>query len=444
MQELEALLKKKSKHLHQWSVRQVDIAREENYLICDAKKIATLDQNRSVRDQQVWLNIWVPKEKGRIGYSRLLVDMQDDLEKQIDRQLQKAQLTDEEFWVLPQPVPASFAAPKLCFDGFARDIELGSQYFVDDCMAQIRQAAGATFNSAEIFISRISDQTLMSSGFKNTELRSKIYSEVCFSAGDDKDSNEFLVTRVGLHPEQINFPELCQRSLAGAKALLKAEPMTEGLYTVKLDGETMGQLFNDACQSLRGERKYYQLPFTEVGQDFIPNFAGVPFDLAFDPSIEMGLASGQFDEYGSPEQRLTLVSRNKVQANVIDARMAQYLNRSATGSGGNVLVSPEHMLSDQDLEKIDHLEIWQFSGLFSDAQSLTFSSEIRLGELVPANGRRRFVKGGNLSGKFQENFLKIRFGGGRNFVNLNDQAIGASLGFDGPRWGLLNDVSVSS
>jgi predicted Zn-dependent protease len=256
MNQIEQALKKYAGHLHQWSVKESKIVREENYLIRDPKKVVSLDQNRSVEQSETWLNVWVPGQKGRLGFARNPIDVQENIDFQIEKLLQKAHLADEEFWVFPKPEKATFSPPELCFPGFVRDLELGSQYFVDDCLNTIRKTGQASFNSAEVFVSRIEDVKAWSTGQRVSEVRSRIYSEVCFSAADDKDSNEFLVTRLGLHPEQINFPELCARSVQGAQALLKATSMPEGRFLVKVDAEILWQQLNYYIGQLRGDSNY--------------------------------------------------------------------------------------------------------------------------------------------------------------------------------------------
>jgi hypothetical protein len=89
------------------------------------------------------------------------------------------------------------------------------------------------------------------------------------------------------------------------------------------------------------------------------------------------------------------------------------------------------------------LEIVQFSGLFCSSMSLTFSSEIRLAKLHDvASGTFTWVKGGNLSGNFSENFGRVQWStevGSSQSVDDDH-----SSGYFGPKFALLNGVSVSS
>jgi hypothetical protein len=90
------------------------------------------------------------------------------------------------------------------------------------------------------------------------------------------------------------------------------------------------------------------------------------------------------------------------------------------------------------------LEILQLSGLFTDANSGTFSSEIRLARLHDREtGAVKYVKGGSLSAAILENFKELRLSS--EVVHRQHFETGSSSGegYLGPCFALMNDVSIA-
>jgi hypothetical protein len=93
------------------------------------------------------------------------------------------------------------------------------------------------------------------------------------------------------------------------------------------------------------------------------------------------------------------------------------------------------------------LEILQFSGLFADANSGTFGSEIRLARLHDnVKGTVSWIKGGSLSGSITENFRAARFSRERvrraQFSSGGGSGASRGQGYFGPEFALMNDVSI--
>ena len=89
------------------------------------------------------------------------------------------------------------------------------------------------------------------------------------------------------------------------------------------------------------------------------------------------------------------------------------------------------------------LEILQFSALFADPNSGTFSSEVRLARLYDnVSGAVTYLKGGSLSGSFTENFKAARFSSERVKQSHFSSGSPVGQGYYGPEYVLLSDVSV--
>jgi hypothetical protein len=89
------------------------------------------------------------------------------------------------------------------------------------------------------------------------------------------------------------------------------------------------------------------------------------------------------------------------------------------------------------------IEILQFSGLFADPNSGTFSSEIRLAKLYDNEKNQiTYLKGGSLSGSINENFKKVKFSKNRVKKAHFSSNSPVGQGYYGPEFALMNDVSI--
>jgi hypothetical protein len=85
----------------------------------------------------------------------------------------------------------------------------------------------------------------------------------------------------------------------------------------------------------------------------------------------------------------------------------------------------------------------QFSGLFADPNSGTYSSEIRLARLYDnESGKVTYIKGGSLSGSFAENLQNARFSKNRVKRAHFSSNSSSGEGYYGPEFALLGDVSI--
>jgi hypothetical protein len=166
--------------------------------------------------------------------------------------------------------------------------------------------------------------------------------------------------------------------------------------------------------------------------------------VTLDPSLSYGGDTIALSEQGLLQKPVKIVDKNKVISALTDKQFADYLNKPATTSRGNVVVEAG-LLGYAELTQHAPrvLEILQFSGLFVDPYSGTFSSEIRLARVYDnAKGTVSYIKGGSLSGSIRENFKGIRLSKNRikraHFESNSNQG----HGYFGPDYALLSDVSI--
>ena len=80
-------LGKRSQYLHQWAIQEVDIERDESYLV-ERNKVVALEQSRNVRKKEVNVKVWVPKENGRLGFFSQNIKLDEKIGQIIEMMIQ--------------------------------------------------------------------------------------------------------------------------------------------------------------------------------------------------------------------------------------------------------------------------------------------------------------------------------------------------------------------
>ncbi|MCB0422237.1 MAG: hypothetical protein KDD61_14665 [Bdellovibrionales bacterium] len=450
IEDLEFELKKlqTEQKIYQWKLEHQQTLRKEFYLIQSDDSGVELDQDRRVEINSTYATVYTKKENNFCGHARMQLFTNKDLAQQIRDLVDLAELASQQYWELPEVAAAAGRGAERAYLPLKADLETGANTIYEQMREAILSEKSGEFNSSEIFVEINESENRLSNGLIDTSLSSKIYSEVCFSHRDSSTglSEEFLLTKSGAHPEQLNFKQLCSNSAEFAKASLQTQKPQSGATSVIVPAEVLATLFHDLISHLEAGAKYYGMPFLETGAEVIPDFSGTPFKIAFDPEVDYAYASLKRDGTGLPLKKLNLIEDNKVQTTISGYQMAQYLNIEPTSSFGNIRVEAEGASFDELTKSSDQvLEILQFSGLFTNAQNLTFSSEIRLARLFDQrSGQVTFIKGGNLSGNIKENFKRIRFSNEQILENVNSTYRGGNFGYIGPQFALLTEVSISS
>lgn len=418
-----------------WKLEEIQTQRREFYL-CQGQEGVEQNQSRLVKINDSFLEVWTQGKDGRLGYGKARLNPTRDLAVQVKDLFDKSQLASEEKWTPGAPSsPSLKPQARLCAHQFLEDFTGSSENLKNQLVSEIERVKEADFNSAELFCSLSSHEITSSNGFQSDFKRSKIYVEVCFSSSSAEDSQEFMETRWAVRPEDLSFKSLCESCVKGSQGLLQAQPMPAGVYTAKLRDEDLGLILNHLKDRFSGGSGYKGMPFFEKGSELLKGFEGQPFELRLNPNRDFGLNALGFDVWGLKEEALLLVADNQVKNNSYSQKFSQYLAQPANVSDGVLEVLPQ---GREVTAPEEHLEILQFSGLFVDGISMTFSSEIRLARLVRKDGSSVFVKGGNFSGSFKENFSKVIWAGDLSLVGVEGED---SVYL--PRHAYLNDVSVS-
>ncbi len=440
----------KYKEIKDWIINEEHLHRRERYFMSESGELA-IDQDRNVHARTISIRLFVnlPNKPGRHGeiLKRLFPFMPLDI--QIEQAIQSALETDHQAWALPTEIPKNFPELKTTDPKMAEDLD-GVMHSVTEKIAHaVRKPRNTQFNSAELFLSVHHYHLHLSNGLNYRTSQSRIYTETAFSfkksdSQGNENSDEYLSTQWSVQLADLPIEKIFdEASFRAERSLDTTKPLT-GRYSVIIDSEVLSTLLNGHLSQLSAFNAYTGLPFIKPGDEFIPQAKGDLLSLTLDPTLPYGANTIAVSDQGMIQTPLQLVDKNRVITIATDKQYGDYLNMNPNTVRGNLVVDPG-TLSYEELTRQDSqvIEILQFSGLFADVNSGTFSSEIRLARLFDnKTGQIKYLKGGSLSGSISENFQCLKLSQSRvNRAHFSsDSAHGH--GYYGPEFALLSNVSI--
>lgn len=435
------------KAIRAWIITEENVHRRERYFLNEKDRLA-VDQDRNIFTRNISVRILTravdPKKQGEIQ-KKLFPSL--PLKAQIDSAIEAAEQTDLPIWNLPETVPSSIPEVKTSDPKMAEDLDSVMEEMTREVGRAISQKA--LFNSAELFLSSHDRHLYLSNGLSHRSTQSRIYTEAAFSSSRTTSegkqiSDEYLTSRWGVALNGISVKEIFAETADRAANSLDTHKPKTGKYSVIIDADVLSTLMSNSLSLLSAQNSFHGLPFTKPGDLWIEDCVGDPLTLILDPSLDFGAGTAAVSDQGLLQKPLTLIENNQVKATLVDKQYSDYLGQPSTTSRGNVVVLPGKK-THAELSKAapQVIEILQFSGLFCDPHSGTFSSEIRLAKLYDnETGKVTYLKGGSLSGSIQDNFkgLQLCKSTVQHAHFSSESPFGQ--GYFGPEYALLSEVSV--
>ena len=331
----------------------------------------------------------------------------------------------------------------------AEDLEGAMTELTSQIAKAVQKPRETAFNSAELFLSLLDSELHLSNGLIHRKSQSRIYVEAAFSkterGSDGKAvSDEYLTTHWSVSLADLDVEKLFDETSDHAAHSLRISKPVTGRYPVLIDSEVLALVLGAQLSRLSGVAHYNRLPHVSPGEELVPGAEGDLLSMTLDPLLEYGADTTAISDQGSPQKILKLVEKNKVQAISADAQYAQYLGIAPTTVRGNLVIEPGSCGYDELVHSAPQvIEVLQFSSIFPDPNSGTFSSEIRLARLHDnVRGTVTYLKGGSLSGSLGENFKRVKLSSSRVKRAHFSSDLPQGQGYYGPEHALLNDVSV--
>ncbi|MEE9369095.1 MAG: metallopeptidase TldD-related protein [Pontiella sp.] len=389
-------------------------------------------QSRRVDSESFKLSVYTPsKEEGMVGTAMLDLAPYHPIDQQLKEAITLAGGSQNKAWKLAKAPIVEPPSVETC-DPAVRDNPEGVALQIED---QFRTAfattAGCRINSAELFVNYITTSVINSEGLSYETELSELYLETAMEkAGQDNDKE------VHEHATSVTVDDLNVAGFIADCALQVSvlgeseEPETTDNASILIDKEALSQMLDAVLEQLNCVNEYLKLPFMNTG-DRLGGGYGDTLSLQLDPTITCMVLSSAYAADGLPAKGGMLIENNEVTNRIIGNRFGQYLGLEANGISGNLIVEPG-TLSRDSLEGMNYVEVIKFSSLLIDSRKLTWSSEIKLGRHMAADGTVTLVKGGVVSGNLKENFIDCKFSSTLGNVNVPKSSYAPPLGYRGP------------
>jgi predicted Zn-dependent protease len=389
-------------------------------------------QSRRVDGNAFKLSIFSPSEtKGMVGTSMIDLVTYQPIDAQLAEAIELSKCSQNKAWKLATPPAVEPKAVETCDPEVRDNPDSVAAGVEDQFTAAFTATQGCRLNSAELFINHSLSTQINSEGLTYETELSELYLEAAMEpAGkeNDKEVHEHTTSVTVADLNVKSFIEECalQVSVLGDSV----EPETAETAIVLIGKDPLSQMLNTLSHQLNCANEYLKVPFLQQGDRF-GGGEGDALELSLDPTIPCMVLSSAYASDGLPAQKGTLIAGNEVKDRIVGNRFGQYLDLAPNGVTGNLVVKPG-TLNKEELCGLDYVEVIKFSSLLIDSQKLTWSSEIKLGRQISADGTVTLVKGGVVSGNLKENFIDCRLSSTLGNVNVPQSSYAPPLGYRGP------------
>ncbi len=418
--------------LRGWSLKTTESRSHQRLYASPDGQTLSCHQSRRVDGVAYQLSVYSPVEDpNRVGTAFIDLVPHRSVDAQINEALELSRGSQNPAWKLAGP-PATPPEPVETCDPSIRDNPEAVMEEIDHAFsAAFAVTEGCRLNSAELFLNYSISTQINSEGLAYEVEQSDVYLEAAMErAGceNDKEVHEHDTSVAAADLDVKGFIERCalQVSVLGDSE----EPETSDNASILIGKDALSQMLEAVVIQLNCTNEYLKLPFLKPGDRFGDD-TGDALQLRLDPTLPCMAQSAVYAIDGLPARSGTLIENNKVVDRVIGNRFGQYLGLEPNGLSGNLVVEAGS-LTPESLAGTEYVEVIKFSSLLIDSQKLTWSSEIKLGRHVAADGTVTLVKGGVVSGNLRENFTGCRFSSELGSVSSPPSSYTQALGYRGP------------
>jgi predicted Zn-dependent protease len=417
--------------LRGWSLKAT-ASRSHQRLYASPGSALSCHQSRRVGGDAFSLSVYTPADdESQVGTAMLDLVPYRPIEQQLAEAVELARGSLNRNWTLAG-IPAEAPQPVITCDPEIRDNPEGVIATIEQQFTAAMEAATACrLNSAELFVNYSRRTLTNSEGLTYETETSDLYLEAAMErAGteNDKEVHEYATSVAVADLDVTDFVARCALQVAVLGD--SEEPATTDSAAILIAKDALAQMLDAVVQQLNCINEYTRLPFMKAGDPF-GGGDGDALQLRLDPTLPSMALSCAYGIDSLPARPGVLIENNRVVGRIIGNRFGQYLGLEPNGLAGNIVVEPGS-LNAETLKGTDYTEIIKFSSLLIDSNKLTWSSEIKLGRHIAADGTVTLVKGGVVSGNLKENFTDCLLSSTLASVSVPACGFSGAMGYRGP------------
>jgi predicted Zn-dependent protease len=398
-------------------------------------------QDRDVKDLAYFVEIYtrhgIPEVMGSSASS---IDTLSSLDEQILKIYENSLLVGNRAWNLAEPTDnLGMKYPQ---------IEMSDQVICDDIgkahhtlLTTVSDTAkannGVKINSGELFTNRESKYFETSTGLTGSKDKTDIYFEMALEKLPLPNTQEVLKYKKAISLEEADLASFMHEVIDETLSIEETQlPATQNDAVIMVAGEVVSDFFHELVGLLFADREYAKQPFLENAQAVFKGEKQPLSDtvqLTLDPTLAVMAKSSPYTSEGLIANKAKVIEDDIVKHQIVHHKMGQYLNKPANNIDGNIVLGLGVSSKKSLLDSVDEcIEILSFSSLLIDSNTLTWSSEIKLGKLYRKGEYISMVKGGVVSGDFRENLCDFSFDDEEIKLNSIGSVFDPTQGYIGP------------
>lgn len=312
------------------------------------------------------------------------------------------------------------------------DIDLTKELVkITKAMQSIQTKENEKVNSYEIFVNKKQTHVMNSKGVDITYSSFDCEIEVVINTSKDGHEIELLKDLRFANKNSEEITKEIEQMFISGQARLQAKPTKQNEHAnVLLTGDDVASFFGYFSAHTNASNKYTGVAKATLNEKITGEDAD-DLTIIAQPFLQGSTKNTPYDNDGNPIKEKVLFKNGVCQSYWGSKQHAYYIGLEDTTSINNIVVSGGSMTLEE-MKKMPHLEVTDFSSFIMDAVSGNFGGEIRLG--YESDGTNTCpVVGGSISANYANVLKNIKFS--KETKQLNNYVVPCAI--------LLTDVSVA-
>ncbi|MDD4975129.1 MAG: metallopeptidase TldD-related protein [Bacteriovorax sp.] len=398
--------------------------------------------NRDVLDHSYQIDVYSRHGNPLVmGNSTFSIDPLNNLESQVQKTFNNSLLVGNKPWDLPSELNGTYELVVTVDPVILESLTFAHTKMYNEISHKLKTITKVHVNSGELFTNLLSNYFETSLGLSGQKEKSDIYFEMAIEKLPLPNTQEVLKYKKALSIEDANLSKFIDDAVEETLSITEAKsPKTSDHCTIMIEGEAISSILNSVVFQLNAQREDDKTPFMISGDSLLKSEKKAGSDkinITLDPTTPVMALTTPFTDEGMKPIKAVIVKDDIVATQIVHNRIGQYLHKAPNYIDGNMLVNPGMSTKEELLKSIPEcLEVLSFSSLLINPNTLTWSSEIKLGKLYKNGTFDCMIKGGVVSGDIKENLTDFKFGNSEIRINEVGGYQGAK-GYVGPNCMLI-------
>lgn len=386
-----------------------------------------LDMGRAKNVTHTMVTVYVDSEdkkyRGSASFEVHPTSKTEEIKNQIEKALFAASFVKNPWY----PV-----AEEQSYNDQGLEIDLTKELIkITKAIQKVKTSENEKVNSYEIFVNHHKTHMINS---KNVDICFSNYDcevEAVINTSQEGHEIELIKVLKFADKEADEITKEIEKMFESGKARLQAVPTKQNEHaSVLLTGDDLCEFFSYFTAQTNASNKYMGIARGNLNEKIMGDEAD-DLTITTKPFLEGSTRNKPYDNDGNPVKERVLFEKGVCQSYWGSIQHAHYIGLEDTTSINNVVVSSGTM-SLEEMKKIPHLEVTDFSAFIMDPVSGNFGGEIRLG--YESDGIHEHpVVGGSISANFMKVCKNMKFS--KETRQINHYVVPCGV--------LLTDVSVA-